>query len=93
MRAAFLAPAVEDGQAVDFGQAEVEHDRVVAFGRAQEMPLLAVGGEVDGIACALQRGAELLAQIGFVLDDQYAHCGSPLIAQRRPSVSPVRPST
>lgn len=37
------------------------------------MPFLAVGGEVDGIACALQRILQLLAEIGFVLDDQNAH--------------------
>ena len=70
---ALLAPAVEHGQPVDLGQAEIEHDRVVTLGLAEEKPFLAVGGEVDRIARAFQRVLELLAQIGFVLDDQNAH--------------------
>jgi len=41
------------------------------------MSRLAVGREVDRIACALERALQLLAEIGFVLDDQNAHRNSP----------------
>ena len=36
------------------------------------MTFLAIGREVDRIACAFQRGLQLLAEIGFVFDDQDA---------------------
>ena len=75
--AAFLAPAVEHGQAVDLGQAEIEDHRVVIFGRAEIMAVLAVGGEVDRIAGAFERRAQLAPEIGFVFDDQNAHCMLP----------------
>ncbi len=70
---AFLAPPVEHGQPVDRGQAQVQHDRVIAFGRSQEMPILAIRRQIDGIARAFQRGSELMAQARFILDDQQAH--------------------
>src|SRR3546814_3733477 len=57
-------------QPVDLGQAEVEYHGVIGFGRAQEMPFLAIGGEVDRIARAFERVLELLAQAGLILDDQ-----------------------
>ena len=37
------------------------------------MAVLAVGGEVDRIAGAFERRAQLAPEIGFVLDDQDAH--------------------
>ena len=37
------------------------------------MAVLAVGREIDGIAGALERRAELAPEIGFVFDDQNAH--------------------
>ena len=37
------------------------------------MAVLAVGGEVDGIAGALQGRAQLAAEVGFVFDDQDPH--------------------
>ena len=37
------------------------------------MAVLAVGGEVDGIARALERRAQLPPEIGFVFDDQDTH--------------------
>ena len=64
-------------QAVDLRQAEVEDHGVVIFGRAEIMAVLAVGGEVDRIARAFQRRAELAPEIGFVFDDQNAHRCSP----------------
>src|SRR3546814_16029250 len=67
-------------QPVDLGQAEVEYHGVIGFGRAQEMPFLALGGEVDRIARAFERVLELLAQAGLILDDQNAHVQSPCYA-------------
>src|SRR3546814_15278748 len=52
----------------------------LGFGRAQEMPFLAIGGEVDRIARAFERVLELLAQAGLILDDQNAHVQSPCYA-------------
>ncbi len=37
------------------------------------MAVLAVGREVDRIARALERRAQLAPEIGFVFDDQNAH--------------------
>ena len=41
------------------------------------MAVLAVGGEIDRIARAFERGPQLPAQIGFVLDDQDPHGSFP----------------
>jgi hypothetical protein len=41
------------------------------------MTVLAVGREVDRIARALERRAQLAAEIGFVFDDQDTHSISP----------------
>src|SRR6185369_13337739 len=65
----FLSPAIEDGESVDLRQAQVEDYRVVVFGRAQIVSVLAVGREVDGIARALESRAKLTPEIGFVFDD------------------------
>ncbi len=73
---AVLAPAIEHRQSVDFGQAEIEHDRVIAFGAAEIMAIFTIAGRIDGIAGAFQRRFQLALQIGFVLDDQYAHGGA-----------------
>ena len=37
------------------------------------MAVLAVGGEIDRIARAFERRAQLAAEIGLVLDDQDPH--------------------
>ena len=41
------------------------------------MAVLAVGGEIDRIAGAFERRAQLAPEIGFVLDDQNAHAMLP----------------
>jgi len=41
------------------------------------MAVFAVGRKVDGIAGGFQRGFQLLAEGGFILDDQDAHCVFP----------------
>ena len=78
--AAFLAPAIEHGQPVNLGKPEIEHDRVIIFGRAHEMPVLAIGREIDGIADALKRGLELFAERGLVFYDQNAQYLSPVLS-------------
>src|SRR6185295_12249237 len=75
--AALLAPAVENGEPVDFRKPEIEDHRVVIFGRAEIMAVLAVRGEIDGITRAFQRRAQLPPEIGFVFDDQHTHLASP----------------
>src|SRR3546814_12723711 len=71
--ALFLAPAVEHGQPVDLAQAEVEDRGVIILGRAEEMAVLAVGREIDGIAIAFERGLELGPQRRFVFDTHNPH--------------------
>ena len=87
---ALLAPAVEDGEAVYLGQAEVEDDGVVIFGGAEIMAVLAVGGEVDRVAGAFQRRAQLASEVGLVFDDQNAH-PIPLSISRAMNLAPNRP--
>ncbi len=55
-RLAGFAPAAEQRQAIDLRQAEVEHDGVVAFVVAEQIGAFAVGGVIDGVACASERG-------------------------------------
>src|SRR5690606_34768134 len=69
------------GQPVDLGQAEVEDRRVVVFGRAEEMAVLAVGGQIHRVAGLLQRALELLAKRRLVLDDKDAHLRKPLLSR------------
>jgi hypothetical protein len=71
--ALFLAPAIQHGQAIDFGQAEVEDDRVIGLVRSQIMAVFAIGRKIDGIADAFERCLELATERGFVFDDQNAH--------------------
>ena len=56
-----VAPAAEQREAVDPRQPEVEHDRVVALGLAEEVGALAVGRAVDGVAGLAERARQLLA--------------------------------
>ena len=49
----------EHGNAVDLGQAEVEHDGVIGLGVAEKMAFLAIAGGIDGIAGGFQRGDDL----------------------------------
>ena len=49
------APFLEHAEPVHLRQADIEHHRVVGLGVAEEMPLLAVEGDVDGIAGLGQR--------------------------------------
>ena len=61
------------GYAIDLREAEIEDHGVIIFGRAEIMAVLAIGREVDRIARALERRAQLATEIGFVFDDQNTH--------------------
>src|SRR6185437_1320160 len=74
---AFLAPAVEHREPIDLRQSEIEDHRVIAFGRSEIMAVLPVGREIDRIARAFERRAQLAPEIGLVFDDQNAHRCSP----------------
>ncbi len=54
-----LAPALQHRDAVDLGQAEVEHDGVIRFGLAQEVGFLAIARVVDRIAGVGERQLQL----------------------------------
>ena len=71
------APLLEHAEAVHLGQAEIEHDGVVGLGIAEEMPLLAVEGGIDGVARIAQRRDELPVEIGIVLDDEKPQTANP----------------
>jgi hypothetical protein len=71
--AARFAPFLQNGHAVHFRQAEIEHDCVIGLGVAEEMPLLAVGGRIDHVAGLAQGFLELTLQIGIVFNQEYAH--------------------
>ena len=71
--AAFLAPHAQHRQPINLRQAKVEHHRVIFLGRTQKMAVLAIGGQVNGIAGLFQRGLELTPQRRLVFDDQYPH--------------------
>ena len=72
-RQAGVAPAAQQREPVDLRQAEIEHDRVVALGLAEEVGALAVAGAVHGVAGVRQGARQLLRQPGFVFDDQDLH--------------------
>ena len=81
-RASALAPGFEDRDPVAFGQADVEHDRVVRLGVAAKPAFLAVERAVDRIARSLKSGRHLTVEIPIVLDNQKPH-GSPAIPDSR----------
>src|SRR5665647_3990053 len=65
-------PGLQHRNAVHFGQADVENDRVVGFRLAEIMALFAVESAVDHVAGIGQRGGELAIEIGVVLNDEEA---------------------
>ena len=66
-------PAVEHGDAVDLRQAEIEDDRVIRLGLAEEAAVLAVESLVDGVARMLEGGDDLAIEVFVVLDDEKTH--------------------
>ena len=48
--ATFAPPAFQNRDPVNLGQAQIQHDRIIGFGVAQEMRLFAVTRVINGIA-------------------------------------------
>ena len=59
-------------------QPEIEHDGVVALGVGEEVCLLAVAGDVDGVAGFAERRRQTFREPLFVLDQQQLHGSQPL---------------
>ena len=59
--------------AVDLGQHHVEDDDVVRAFEGHLQALLAVVGEVGGVAFFLEHAADELRQAALILDDKYVH--------------------
>ena len=89
------APFFQDADAVQNRQAEVQDHRIIGFGFAEEVPLLAIHGLVDHIACIAEGGHNLPVQVGIVFNDKYAH-SFPSQCGRQPGdyrIEPWVPST
>jgi hypothetical protein len=56
---AVTAPALQDGQAVQHGEPQIQHDRVIRLCRAEVQGFLSVGRFVNGIADLIERRLEL----------------------------------
>ncbi len=82
-------PALENGEAIDHRQAQVQYDGVIRLHAAQVQGLFTVGCCVHGIACVHHGLREVGAQVRLVLDNQYAHQRRSL----RLSTSPLAAST
>ena len=83
-----LAPAFQHGDAVELGKPEVEHNRVVRFGVAEEVTFLAVGRGIDDIAGIAQRLFQLALQILVVFHKQNAHINPVSIVPASGTVDP-----
>ena len=68
-----LAPGLQHRDAVALGQADVEHDRVIGLGVAEEPALLAVEGAIDRVAGRFERSGNLAVEITVVFDNQQSH--------------------
>ena len=68
---------LEDGDAVELRQADVEDHDIVRLGVPEEMAFLAVDGGIDGVARVRQGRDQLAIEIAIILDDQGAHGSLP----------------
>jgi hypothetical protein len=68
-----LAHLAADGQAVQPGQHDVEHDGVVGIRLEPVERILPAVHDVDGMALLAQCGLEERRQSGLILDHQDAH--------------------
>jgi hypothetical protein len=67
------SPAIEQTEAVDARQAEIEHDGVVALGLREKVAALAIRRDVHGVAGFAERRCHMLSQTRLVFDDQHSH--------------------
>jgi D-alanyl-D-alanine carboxypeptidase/D-alanyl-D-alanine-endopeptidase (penicillin-binding protein 4) len=68
-----LAPAAEQREAVDVGQAEVEQDGAVLLGAHEEVGTAAVAGDIHRVAGLCQCALHLRSKRALVLDHQNPH--------------------
>ena len=71
--AAGAAPLFKNRNPVLLWQADIEHDRVVWLGVAEEVPLLPVIGAVDGVARLIERLDDLPIEIAIIFDNEEPH--------------------
>src|ERR1700761_5368376 len=67
------APSAQDLHAGHFGEAEIEHRRVVGFRFPQMLPVFPVRRDVDREVLLAQRARDLLSQEAIVFDQEYFH--------------------
>ncbi len=77
---------VQGGEGVPGGQHAVQDDTVVVVQVEQEVRLRPVVGTVDRVAGGLEAGRHDLAEVGFVLDQEYAHVQSALVRAEREDI-------
>lgn len=63
----------QNGEPVDAGEHQVEHDRVIVVEQAVIEPVHTIGGEIDGVAHLPQAAAQRAEQALGVLDDEQLH--------------------
>ena len=68
-----FTPAAQEREAIDAGQAEVEHHGVVNLGGRQEIGLFTIGRHVDGVTLPPQGRGQLRGQGIFVFGHQDFH--------------------
>jgi hypothetical protein len=91
-RVAGGAPALQDLEAGQAGQAEIEDHRVVSGLAAEELAVDPVVGCVRGVAGALQVRGEVRRQRLVVLDQQQSHrCGPAAASATSPRKVTARP--
>ena len=73
-----LPQSSQNLEAVQAGEQQVEHDRLVFASLGFEEPFAAVGGLIGGVALFAKRLHQRLEQIGFVFDHEHAHGRAPL---------------
>ena len=69
----FRTPALQDGQAVELGKPEIEHDGVEVLGSAAVPGIFAVPANLHGKPRRSQAGNHVFGNLPLVLDDQCSH--------------------
>ena len=75
--AALRTPGAQHAEPVAHGQAQVQHRSVKVLDLAQVLRRLAIGGCLHGVAGLQQGLLQLLAQRGFVFNQQNSHALQP----------------
>ena len=73
--AALGAPALDDAQAVELRQHEIDHGGVVGIFRAEIMAFLALGADIDHVARFTQALGNKSGDLGIVFQQKNFHSG------------------